>query len=73
MERELDPQDIRLLKEMAVLGEAGPSILEPHRRLELLEVEGYVSSVRRDPPGLNAPPAWVYRLTIKGSAVAAKR
>jgi DNA-binding PadR family transcriptional regulator len=75
MQLELDSTDIHLLKEMAVLGEVGPKtldkVLDDDRRLEQLEVEGYVSSFRRDPPGLDAPPAWVYRLTIKGRAIAA--
>ena len=70
MERELDPQDIQLLRSIAVLGDIGPNTLGPQRRLDFLELEGYVSSVRCDPPGLSAPPAWVYRLTNKGSAAA---
>jgi hypothetical protein len=70
MQLQLDSQDIHLLKEMAVLREVGPKVLDQGRRLERLEVEGYVSSVRRDPPGLDAPPVWVYRLTIKGQAIA---
>lgn len=73
MQLQLDPQDIHLLKEMAVMGEVGPRVLDQERRLERLELEGYVSSVRRDPPGLDAPPAWVYRLTLKGRAIASRR
>jgi hypothetical protein len=73
MQLELDPHDIHLLKEMAALGEIGHGVPDQNRRLERLQVEGYVSSVRRDPPGLDAPPAWVYRLTIKGRAIASRR
>ena len=69
MQLELDPQDIQLLMEMAVLGEVGAKVLHQNRRLERLEVEGYVLSVRRDPPGLEAKPLWVYRLTSKGRAI----
>ncbi len=72
MERELDPQDIELLKSMVVLGDIGRPALGAERRLDLLEVEGYILSVRCDPPGLNARPAWVYRLTTKGNAAAAR-
>lgn len=72
VERELDSQDIQLLREMAVLGEIGRTLLDEQRRLDLLEVEGYVLSVRHDPPGLNAKPAWAYRLTPKGDTVAAR-
>ena len=71
MERKLDPQDIRLLQFMAVLGDVGRQAVDTPHRLDVLEVEGYISSVRSDPPGLSAPPAWVYRLTTKGSAAAA--
>jgi hypothetical protein len=73
MQGELDPQDIQLLRRMAELGEIGPHALDDSRRLEQLEVEGYVLSVRCDQPGLAAPPAWVYRLTSKGRAIAAKQ
>ena len=72
MERELDPRDIQLLKSMAVLGDLGRQAFGAERRLDLLEVEGYILSVRCDPPGLDAPPAWVYRLTTKGNAAAAR-
>ena len=70
MERELDSQDIQLLKAMAAFGEVGRKTLGAQHRLDVLEVEGYVASVRCDPPGLNAPPAWVYRLTVKGDSAA---
>lgn len=73
METKLDPKDLQILKEIATLGEAGRNVLDEPRRLDRLEVEGYVSSVRRDPPGLDAAPAWIYRLTIKGRAIASRR
>ena len=68
MERPLDPQDIELLKAMAVLGEIAHKNIDQQQRLTRLEVEGYVESVRHDLPALNAPPAWNYRLTDKGQA-----
>ena len=73
MELQLDTQDIHLLKEIAELGDVSPKVFDQDRRLERLEVEGYVSSVRQDPPGLDATPTWVYRLTLKGRAVATRR
>jgi hypothetical protein len=72
MELQLDTQDIHLLKEIAELGDVSPRVFGQGSRLERLEVEGYVSSVRQDPPGLNATPTWVYRLTLKGRAVATR-
>jgi hypothetical protein len=71
VERKLDPQDIRLLRFISVLGDIGRQAVDAPHRLDVLEVEGYVSSVRCDPPGVSAPPAWVYRLTTKGNAAAA--
>ena len=73
MQRQLISQDIHLLKEIAELGEASPRVFDQNHRLERLELEGYVSSVRRDPLGLDAAPAWVYRLTLKGRAIASRR
>jgi DNA-binding MarR family transcriptional regulator len=73
MQLRLDSQDIHLLKEIAELGDVSPSVFDQNHRLERLEVEGYVSSVRHDPPGLDAAPAWVYRLTLKGRAIASRR
>jgi hypothetical protein len=73
MQLHLDNQDIHLLKEIAELGDVSPKVFDQDRRLERLEFEGYLSSVRRDPPGLDAAPTWVYRLTQKGRAVAIRR
>ena len=70
---QLDSQDVRLLKELAELGDVSPRVFDQDHRLEQLELEGYVSSVRQDPPGLDAAPAWVYRLTLKGRAIASKK
>jgi hypothetical protein len=72
MQLQLDTQDIHLLKEIAELGDVSAKVFDQGRRLERLEVEGYVSSVRQDPPGLEAAPTWVYRLTLKGRAVATR-
>lgn len=69
MEDDLDPQDIQLLHEIAALGEVGRNTLDQQNRLNRLELDGLVSTIRHDPPGLDAPPAWVYRLTPKGSAI----
>jgi DNA-binding PadR family transcriptional regulator len=73
MQPQLDSQDVRLLKELEELGDVSPRVLDQDHRLERLELEGYVSSIRRDPPHSDAAPAWVYRLTIKGRAVASRR
>ena len=73
MELQLDTQE-HLLKEIAELGDVSPKVFDQDRRLERLELEGYISSVRQDPPpGLDATPTWVYRLTLKGRAVATRR
>jgi DNA-binding PadR family transcriptional regulator len=66
MERELDVVDMQLLRSMSDYGDIGPKNITDQRRLDRLELEGYVSSVRHDLPGLEAPPAWIYRLTQKG-------
>jgi DNA-binding PadR family transcriptional regulator len=68
VEPSLDRLDIQLLKTLAVLGEIGHKNIDQQQRLTRLEVEGYVESVRHDPPALNAPPAWNYRLTARGQA-----
>lgn len=73
MHLELDRQDIHLLKEIAELGDISPKVFDQDHRLERLELEGYVSSVRQDPPRSDADPAWVYRLTLKGRAIASRR
>jgi hypothetical protein len=73
MDLQLDTQDIHLLKEIAELGDVSPKVFDQDRRLERLELEGYVSSVRKDLPGLDATPTWVYRLTLKGRAIAIRR
>jgi len=59
MRLELDPMDINLLKEIQEFGEVTPAVLDQGHRLEQLELEGYVASVRRDLPGLDTPPRWV--------------
>jgi len=74
MQLQLDTQDIiQLLKVIAELSDVSPKVFDQDRRLERLELDGYVSSVRQDPPGLDAAPTWVYRLTLKGRAVATRR
>ena len=73
MQLRLDSQDIHLLKELAELGDVSPNVFDQDHRLERLELEGYISSVRQDPPGLDAAPAWIDRLTLKGRAIASKR
>lgn len=73
MQLELETQDIHILKELAELGDVSPLVLDQDHRLARLELEGYVLSVRRDLPRLDAAPAWVYRLTPKGRAIASRR
>lgn len=69
MDRELDAVDLRLLTTLAVQGEINPRDLDDQRRLNRLELEGYVALIRKAPPGLTAAPAWTYRLTSKGESV----
>jgi hypothetical protein len=66
VERELDPLDIKLLHAGADCGEIHPDSLHQQRRLDRLDLEGYVESSRREPPEPGVPPSWVYRLTHKG-------
>ena len=73
MQLELDRQDVHLLKEMAELGDVSSKVFDQDYRLERLELEGYVSSVRQDPPRSDAGPVWVYRLTLKGRALASRQ
>ena len=73
MNLQLDSQDIRLLRELAGLGDVNSRVLDQDHRLERLELEGYVSSIRQDPPRSDAAPAWVYQLTLKGRAIASRR
>jgi hypothetical protein len=73
MQLELDRQDIHLLKEIAELGDVSPKVFDQDHRLERLELEGYLASVRQDSPRSDDAPAWVYRLTLKGRAIASRR
>ena len=73
MQLQLDSQDVRVLKELAELGDVSPRVFDQDHRLEQLELEGYVSSIRQDPPRSDAAPAWVYRLTLRGRAIVSKR
>ena len=69
VEPELDAHDLQILRFMALYCEMSPKNVDQPRRLNRLEAEGYVEAVRHDPPGLDASPAWVYRLTVKGQRI----
>lgn len=70
MERELDSVDIQLLKAAGGAGEIRPKNIHQQRRLDRLDLEGYVESSRHDSPEPGGFPSWVYRLTRKGQRTA---
>lgn len=65
VERDLDALDLQLLRTM-LTGELDPMNIALQRRLDRLELEGYVTSSRKDPTERNAYGALVYSLTEKG-------
>jgi predicted ArsR family transcriptional regulator len=66
MERELDAHDLQLLKAAAAAGQIVPKNIHQQRRLDRLDLEGYVESSRHEHADSEGPSSWVYRLTRKG-------
>ena len=66
MERELDVLDIQLLHAAAAAGEIHPKNIHQQRRLDRLDLEGYVESARHVHRENGEAPSWVFRLTRKG-------
>jgi hypothetical protein len=65
VERELDALDIQLLKTGAE-GEIVPRTIDHRRRLDRLDLEGYVKLERHGSPAADDHRSWVYHLTRKG-------
>ncbi|HLK51113.1 MAG TPA: hypothetical protein VKT49_23385 [Bryobacteraceae bacterium] len=72
-ERELDTIDLQLLRALAAAGETVPKDIHQQRRLDRLDLEGYVESRRQSPAEPGANPSWVYRLTRKGQRALERR
>ena len=66
MERELDAVDLQLLRSAAAAGEMIPRNIDQQRRLDRLDLEGYVESAHHGPAEAGGHPALKYRLTAKG-------
>ena len=66
VERELDAVDIQILKTTALAGEIVPKNIHQQRRLDRLELEGYLESAHQQPSEAGPAPSLVYRLTRKG-------
>ena len=73
VERELDTTDIQLLKALAAAGEIIPKDIHQQRRLDRLDLEGYVESKHQGPSEPGGSSSWVYRLTRKGQRVLERR
>ena len=65
VERELDAIDLQLLRAAAV-GDILPKNIHQQRRLDRLDLEGYVESTHHNVPEAGGSPSWIYRLTAKG-------
>ena len=65
-ERELDLVDIQLLHAAASAGEIHPKNIHQQRRLDRLDLEGYLEASRHGAAEPSEPPSWVFRLTRKG-------
>lgn len=70
VERELDAADIRLLKTAGQAGEIVPRTIEHRRRLDRLDLEGYVKLERHGTGAAEDHLSWIYHLTRKGQRVA---
>ena len=66
IERELDAHDLHLLKAAAAAGQIVPKNIHQQRRLDRLDLEGYVESSRHVQSDSEGPSSWIYRLTRKG-------
>jgi predicted ArsR family transcriptional regulator len=66
VERELDAVDLQLLRDAAAIGEIIPKNINRQRRLDRLDLEGYVESAAHEQAEGGSHPALTYRLTPKG-------
>ena len=66
MERELDGLDMQLLRAVSEAGQFVPKNIHQQRRLDRLDLEGYVESERHSVAGADPHPTWIYRLKRKG-------
>jgi predicted ArsR family transcriptional regulator len=66
VERELDAVDIQLLRAVAAAREMIPENINQQRRLDRLDLEGYVESAHHEAAEGSGRPALAYRLTSKG-------
>ena len=66
VERELDAIDLKLLKAVEAAGELVPKDIHQQRRLDRLELEGYLESARQGSSEPGASASWIYRLSWKG-------
>ena len=73
VERELDAVDIHLLKTAGTAGEIVPRSIDHRRRLDRLDLEGYVKLERHGSHGADDHLSWIYRLTRKGQRAATPR
>lgn len=70
MERELDAADIQLLKAAGQAGEIVPRTIDHRRRLDRLDLEGYVKLDHHGTAAAEDHHSWIYHLTRKGQRVA---
>jgi hypothetical protein len=66
VERELDAVDLQLLRDAAAADEIIPKNINQQRRLDRLDLEGYVESAGHEPAEGGGHPVLTYRLTSKG-------
>lgn len=66
MERELDAVDLQLLRAADAVGEMTPKNIHQQRRLDRLDLEGYLESAHHEPAEGSGHSALTYRLTSKG-------
>ncbi len=66
VERELDAVDLQLLRTAAAAGEMSPKNIHQQRRLDRLDLEGYVESAHHELADGSGHAALTYRLTPKG-------
>ena len=69
VERELDAVDLQLLKTAAAAEEIISKNIHQQRRLDRLDLEGYVESAHQEPAAAGAAPLLIYRITPKGRRV----
>lgn len=70
VERELDAVDLQLLKTAGAAGEIVPHSIDQRRRLDRMDLEGYVKLERHGSGAADDHRSWVYHLTRKGQRAA---